>query len=109
MSESIATPPETPLAKAAALSPEPVTAVTPIDVSVTPFWLDKGLWVAVLAPILLWLNQKFGLALDAASLVAMVLPVVGYILGHKWKSGVISVAQVTAAAAAQSPAAMLNK
>jgi hypothetical protein len=78
------------------------------DVSVTPFYLDKGLWVSVLTPVLLWLNQKFGLALDAATIIGMVLPVVAYVIGHKWKSSAIAVAQVQAAAAAKDPGPTLN-
>jgi hypothetical protein len=85
------------------------TPAAPADVSVTPFYLDKGLWVSVLTPVLLWLNQKFGLALDAATIIGMVLPVVAYVIGHKWKSSNIAVAQVQAASAAAAPAAELNK
>ncbi len=68
------------------------------DNSVTPAYLDKGLWVAVLTPVLAILNQKFGLTLDPISLVALALPVAAFIIGHKWKSGTIAAAQVTAAA-----------
>jgi hypothetical protein len=81
---------------------DPVAAV-PTDASVTPFYLDKGLWVAVLAPVLGFLNQKFGLTLDPLVLVGFMLPVVAYILGHKWKSGTIAAAQVVAAQAAAAP------
>lgn len=79
------------------------------DVSTTPFYLDKALYLAVLTPVFVWLNQKFGLALDATSIIGLVLPVVVYIVSHKFKSATISAAQVTAAAAAKSPAAELNK
>lgn len=80
---------------------------------VTPFYLDKGLWVAFLTPILALLNQKFGLALDATALVAIVLPAVAYILGHKWKTGTIQAAQADAkveaaqALAAKAPGAVV--
>jgi nucleoside permease NupC len=77
--------------------------------AVTPPWLDKGLWVAVLTPVLLFLNQKFGFALDAMTIVGMVLPVVAYIVGHKWKSGTIVAAQLAAKAAAGDPAPTLSK
>ena len=89
---------------------DPITQPNSTDVSaVTPFYLDKAVWVAVLSPLFLWLNQKFGLTMDAGQLAALALPIVAYILGHKWKSGVISVAQVNAQAAAVAPAAQLNK
>ena len=76
--------------------------------AVTPAYLDKGLWVAVLTPLALFLNQKFGLKLDPLEIVALVLPVASYIIGHKWKSGTIAAAQVAAQGAAQSPGATLN-
>jgi hypothetical protein len=76
--------------------------------AVTPFYLDKGLWVAVLTPIVAVLNQKFGLTLDPLALIGIMLPIGLYIVGHKWKSGVITVAQVNAQAAAAAPAKTLN-
>jgi hypothetical protein len=76
--------------------------------AITPAYLDKGLWVAVLTPVLLWLNQKFGLTLDAVTIVGLVLPVVAYILGHKFKAATIAAAQVAASAAAKAPEAKLN-
>ena len=64
----------------------------------TPFYLDKGLYVAVLTPLFLILNQKFGLSLDATTIVAIILPAVGYILGHKFKSAQVQVAAIKAGA-----------
>jgi hypothetical protein len=84
------------------------TPAAPADVSVTPAYLDKGLWVAVLTPILAILNQKFGWALDSVAIVGVMLPLVAFILGHKWKSSNIAVAQVQAAAAAKDPGPTLN-
>lgn len=79
---------------------------------VTPFYLDKGLWVAFMTPVLLLLNQKFGLALDPTALVAIVLPAVGYILGHKWKTGTIQAAQANVlsaqAEAAKAPGSAIS-
>lgn len=75
---------------------------------VTPFYLDKGLYVALLTPVAAVLNQKFGIALDPIVVVGLMLPIVGYILGHKWKSGTIAAAQVAGAAAAKAPAGALN-
>lgn len=79
-----------------------------MDPSTTPFYLDKGLYVAVLSPLFVLLNQKFGLTLDAAAIAAILLPFVAYILGHKWKSGTIVAAQVAARAAAQAPSGQLG-
>lgn len=76
--------------------------------AVTPFYMDKGLYVAVLTPVFLFLNQKFGLALDPAVLIGFVLPIVAYIIGHKYKAATIAAAQVTAQAAAAAPAKTLN-
>jgi hypothetical protein len=59
--------------------------------------------------VLLFLNQKFGLALDAMTIVGFVLPIVAYIVGHKYKAATIAAAQVAASAAAKAPAAELGK
>lgn len=88
--------------------PDPIVNNDPAISAVTPFYLDKALWVGVLAPVLLFVNQKFGTALDATSLVALLLPIVAYIIGHKWKSGTIAAAQVAGAAAAKYPGVGLN-
>lgn len=76
--------------------------------AVTPWYADKSLYAAVLTPVFLLLNQKFGLTLDPVVVIGLVLPVVAFIVGHKWKSGVISVAQVAAKAAADAPGKALN-
>lgn len=71
-------------------------AATPAAVPlVTPPWLDKGLWVAVLTPVLLAVSQQFGFTMDPVSLVSLVLPAVAYIIGHKWKTGTIAAAMVS--------------
>ncbi len=76
----------------------------------TPFYLDKGLWVAVLVPVLALLNQKFGLTLDPTALVGILLPAVAYILGHKYKSAQVQTAAIAAGAvAAADPGPALNK
>jgi hypothetical protein len=77
--------------------------------AVTPWYLDKALYLAVLTPVMVWLNQKFGLALDATSIIGLVLPVVVYIVSHKFKAATIAAAQVAAASAAAAPAAELGK
>lgn len=75
----------------------------------TPWYLDKGMYVLVLTPVLLMLNQKFGLTMSAEAIVALVLPAVAYILGHKWKSAQVQVAAIKAgAAAAVDPARVVN-
>lgn len=89
--------------------PDPTPAVNNDPaVAITPFYLDKGLYVAVLTPLALLLNQKFGLALDPIVIVGLVLPIVAYIIGHKYKSATIAAAQVAGAAAAQDPTKALN-
>lgn len=77
--------------------------------AVSPWYTDKGLFVAVLTPLAVILNQKFGLALDPVAIVGLVLPVVIYIAGHKFKAATIAAAQVAAQAAAVAPAATLAK
>lgn len=76
--------------------------------AVTPFYLDKGLYVAVLTPLFAIINQKWGFTLDPMALVAIMLPIVSYIVGHKWRSGTIAAAQVAAQAAAADPGPKLN-
>lgn len=89
--------------------PEPVTAPVAVPLPVvTPFYLDKAVWMAVLAPLLALANQKWGLALDATSLIALVLPVVAYIIMHKWKTATLQVAQAAGAAAAADPKSVLG-
>lgn len=52
----------------------------------TPFYLDKALWLAVLTPLILIINAKFGTALDPAVVAGIVISVVTYILAHKWSA-----------------------
>lgn len=84
--------------------------VTPV----TPWYLDKAVYAAVLVPLLTpllaWVNAKLGTGIDANWVVlSVVLPVVTYIAAHKWKSGTIAASQVAAGAATQNPAPTLNK
>lgn len=83
---------------------------TPI---VTPFYLDKGLWIALLTPVLLFISSRLGLHLDAAEIVGMVLPVVAYVVAHKWKTTVLTKQAMLSAASdagkAADPAAVLNQ
>lgn len=76
---------------------------------VTPWYLDKAFWAMLLAPLFLFINAKFGLSLDAVQILALVLPVVAYIVGHKWKTATLQAAVIAAGAtAAVAPAAKLN-
>ncbi len=50
----------------------------------TPFYLDQTFWIALLTPVLLALSKHFGVNLDPATLVGMVMPILAYIIGHKW-------------------------
>lgn len=57
---------------------------TPLPSVVTPFYLDKGLWVAVLGTLFAFLNAKLDINLRADEIVGMMLPIVSYIVMHKW-------------------------
>jgi hypothetical protein len=73
--------------------------------SVTPWYLDKALWVMVFGVLLTPVLKKFGVALNIEEVVGLVLPIVAYVIAHKWKSGSIVVAEI--AAKAQTDAAAL--
>jgi hypothetical protein len=72
----------------------------------TPLYLDKGFLALLLTPILGILNSKFHLSLDASELLAMALPIVAYILGHKWKTTQIVKANIEAGKASTSTLAL---
>lgn len=86
------------------------------DVSTTPWYLDKALYLTVLTPLLtplvLWLDSKIGVTLDPITVVGTIagltVAVVGFVVAHKNKSGNIAVSQIQAAAAAKAPEAKLN-
>ena len=65
----------------------------------TPPWLDKSLWLVVLAPLFLFINSKFGTNLQASEVAGLVLPIVAYILGNKWKTAVLQKAAMAGASA----------
>lgn len=86
----------------------PDSTSTP-DPIVTPFYLDKALWVTVLTPLLAFLASKLGISLDPVAIVGLVLPIVAYIVMHKWKTATLQAAtiagaQAVAAAQGQDPA-----
>lgn len=66
---------------------------------ITPPWLDKGLWVAVLTPLCALLAAKLGLYIDPVVLAAALLPLALYVLGHKNKTALLQAARINAAAA----------
>lgn len=70
---------------------DPTTASTPI-------WLDKGFYAMFLAPLFAILNSKFGLNLNATELLGLIMPVIVYIVSHKWKTSQIITAQIAAQA-----------
>lgn len=53
---------------------------------VTPFYLDKALWLTVLGIALPILNAKFGLGLNAEEIIGLLLPIATYVVMHKWKT-----------------------
>ena len=67
---------------------------------VTPWYLDKAFWLVILTPVCAILASKLGLNINAADLVGLVLPVVAYVLGHKWKTATLQAAQMAANSAA---------
>jgi len=71
---------------------------TPPDV--TPFYLDKAFCLLFLVPLFAFINAKFGLNLDATVIVGMLLPVVAYIVMHKWKTAQLAKARIEGKTAA---------
>ncbi len=74
---------------------DPVAA----DPIVTPFYLDKALWVTVLTPLLAFIASKLGISLDPIVVVGLILPIVSYIVMHKWKTATLQAATIAGAAA----------
>lgn len=65
----------------------------------TPWYLDKTLWIAILAPVLGLISKKLGVNLDPNEVVAMVMPIVIYIVMSKWKAATALKAAIAATAA----------
>jgi len=63
----------------------------------TPFWADKSFILVVVGLVVSLLNGKLGLNLDAGEIAAMMAAIVAFVVGNKWKSGAITVAEVKAA------------
>jgi hypothetical protein len=95
MSGMCITPPDRP----ALLSPAAPKEQHMDSQAVTPWYLDKGIWVTFIALIFTVLNQKFGWTLNAEEIVGLMMPVVAYIVMHKYKSGRVLVAEIQANAA----------
>lgn len=78
-------------------TPLPPNAAAPAPSEAdSPFYKDKALFVAAAAFLLPILNAKFGLGLETTDLVAAIGPLAAFILGNKWKSGAIKVAEIKA-------------
>lgn len=71
-----------------------------MDPTVTPWYLDKGFLLLFLSPLLGFISKKFGVNLDAAEIMGLVLPIVAFIVMHKWKTKNIAEAKIAGAAAA---------
>lgn len=75
----------------------------------TPWWGDKGFLLVVVGLVVSVLNGKFDLGLNAAEIAAMLASIIAFVVGNKWKSGAIAVAEIRArnesaiAAEARSP------
>ena len=65
------------------------------------FLIDKSFWVTLIGVGIVFLNKKFGLNLDWSELAATLGTLAVYIIGNKWKSGQITVAEVHANANAE--------
>lgn len=73
---------------------------------VTPWYLDRAVWMTLLVPACAMLNARLGLGVDPAVMCSLVLPVAAFIVAHKWKSGLLQKAVIDNAADA---AAELSK
>ena len=49
-----------------------------------PFYRSKKWWTAAIAALVPVANHLFGLGLEAAELVVIVIPLLGYVLGEAW-------------------------
>jgi len=45
---------------------------------------SRKLWVAIITALAVFLNEVFGIEIDAENLLMVVLPIVAYILGESW-------------------------
>lgn len=85
--------------------------------SISPYMKDKGIHAVVLFLVTLACNamgRKFGVSLNAEEIASLAVVVIGFVAGHKWKSGTIAAAEVKAAtspapATAAGAAAALNE
>lgn len=69
---------------------------TPSTVANTPWWADKSFLLVVVGVIVSLLNRRFSLGLDAGEIAAMLATVIAFVVGNKWKSGAITVAEIKA-------------
>jgi hypothetical protein len=67
--------------------------------AVTPFYLDKSLYVTILTPICVMVAKKYGVQLNTEEIASFMALAMSFVVGHKWKSGTIAAEQVKAAAA----------
>jgi len=49
-----------------------------------PFWRSKKWWMAIIGGVVPIANHVLGLELSVAEIFAVVLPLIGYILGEAW-------------------------
>jgi len=49
-----------------------------------PAYLSRKFWIAVITAIVMLVSHFTGIELDVEALLAIVLPVVAYILGESW-------------------------
>lgn len=76
-------------------------ATTPPSQSVSPWYTDKALYLTVLSVLLPFVSKLVGFQLDPEKVAMFLVPVVAYIVAHKWKAGTVLVAEIEAKAKAQ--------
>ncbi len=81
--------------------PDPIAVAAPTPI-VTPWYLDKALYAKVLLPVITmgtaYLNTKLPIPLDPTTMAVLVggfcASSVGYIVMHKWKTGMLQAATI---------------
>jgi len=45
---------------------------------------SRKLWVAIITALCIFINEMWGIEIDAQNLLMVVLPIIAYILGESW-------------------------
>lgn len=85
---------------------------------ISPWWEDKAVKMVLLFLVTLMVNaigRKFEVSLNVEEIVALALSILGFIFGHKYKSGMlqkqvlVNEAQAAGATASASPQPTIDK